>query len=227
MWPGPRRMGQLGDPSPAGPEPEPGRRRCGHLLFPLLDRICLGGGAAALDAVLEGRPRRWGSHPTTRSAFAMLVRIRRDLGTPCLIHQPSYSLITVAGSRRTACWTRSSRRASPARIALLLGAGPAHRQVPERRAGGQPGRGGNPCGRLFRRRRTSRRRSTRSRGGADRRWPRWRWPAALRGGGARCRLDRREPAGTGGGLRGRASPSRLHGGGTRRDRPLRRGGRRG
>ena len=68
----------------------------------------------------------------TREAVAIL----RRLGTPLLIHQPSYSmlnrwiegeLLDVLGSRR-----RRLHRLLPA------GAGPAHRPLPQRRPGGLP-----------------------------------------------------------------------------------------
>ena len=68
----------------------------------------------------------------TREAAAIL----RGLGTPLLIHQPSYSmlnrwietdLLDVLGEERIGAIAFSP-----------LGAGPAHRPLPRRRAGGLP-----------------------------------------------------------------------------------------
>ena len=140
-----RRVGKPQIPA-RQPRPEPeahGARLRRHLLFaPLRPRDAARGddgrarhggapgqGALCRDILLQRRSR-------TREAAAIL----ESLGTPCLIHQPTYSLVN-RWIERTACSTRSPRRASAHRV-LAAGAGASDRQVPERDSGRQPRRGG-------------------------------------------------------------------------------------
>ena len=100
----------------------------------------------ALDtAVRSGRATYAGissySPERTREAAAIL----RDLGTPLLIHQPSYSMLnrwveTASAARRP--------RGRGRRLHRVLAAGPghAHRPLPGRHPGGLAGRPGQVAG---------------------------------------------------------------------------------
>ena len=129
---------------------------------------------ALATAVTSGRALYAGissySAQRTREAAAIL----RDLGTPLLIHQPSYSmlnrwieedLLDVLGGRGH----RLHR-------VLAAGPGPADDQVPGRRAGRLAGRRAttrSPVIRSPSAPSTTSARSTRSPPSAARRWPRW------------------------------------------------------
>ncbi len=134
----------------------------------------------ALDAaVRQGKALYVGISSYNAKRTAEAAKILRDLGTPALIHQPSYSMLNR--------WIETRQAARPARggrhglhLLLAAGAGAADRQVSEGRAGGEPGRAGRRF--LARGLPQTRRispmsaRSTRSPGGAARRLPRWRSP---------------------------------------------------
>ena len=68
----------------------------------------------ALDAaVRQGKAIYVGISSYNSERTAQAAAILRDLGTPCVIHQPSYRCST-AGPRTTGCSTRSRRRESAA-----------------------------------------------------------------------------------------------------------------
>ena len=141
----------------------------------------------ALDtAVRSGRALTRASPPTARERTREAHAILAELGTPLLIHQPSYSMLNR--------WIEEDlldalgelgvglHRVLPAR------AGPADQQVPRRDPGrtrarrrtsrspptSSPRRPSPTCGRSTRWRRTAARPS-----------PRWRWPGACATGGSR------------------------------------------
>ena len=91
----------------------------------------------ALDtAVRQGKALYAGISSYAPSAPREAAAILRELGTPLLIHQPSYSMLN-RWVEDGACWTCSARGS---RLHRLLAAGPgdAHGPVPRRRAGGLP-----------------------------------------------------------------------------------------
>ena len=132
-----------------------------------------------------GRARRStsASRPTRRSRRARRHAILRDLGTPFLIHQPSYSMLNRWIEDGAA---RHARRAGH-RLHRLLAARPGHadRQVSRRDPGRLARRGKPALARPAHRRGAIQdARAERDRaGGAARRWRRWRSPgrSATRG----------------------------------------------
>ena len=109
----------------------------------------------------------------TKEAAAILKR----LGTPCLIHQPSYSMLNRWIEDDRLLDTLEARGHRRDRL-LAAGAGAADRQVSERRSRRQPRDGRRISSTDFsaREHRPRRAISTRSPGGAARRSPRWRSP---------------------------------------------------
>ena len=97
MWPGPYGTGAPQVSARlAGPVPQPdGTGLCGHLLSHRFDPDTpLEETMGALDtAVRSGRALYAGISSYSSDKTARAARILRDLGTPLLIHQPSYSLL--------------------------------------------------------------------------------------------------------------------------------------
>ena len=95
-----RPLWRMGQPqiSARQPRPEPeahGPRLCRHLLFaPLRSRHAARGDHGRLDQrCARARRSMSASRPTTRQRTREAAAILRELGTPCIIHQPSYSML--------------------------------------------------------------------------------------------------------------------------------------
>jgi L-glyceraldehyde 3-phosphate reductase len=166
---------------PAGqPRPEPAAARAGPrrrlLPPPARPATPLEESMGALHtAVQQGKALYVGISSYGDQRTAEAVRILRELGTPLLIHQPSYSMLNRwIETRCSTCSTGGRRlhRLHRAGAGLLTG------QVPRRRPGGQPdgplllaGPGAAHGGE-----RRAPARAERHRPPRGRRWRRWRWP---------------------------------------------------
>ena len=182
MWPGPygdRRLAQV----PAGlarPVARPhGPRLRRHLLLapPRPGDAARGDhGRAATARCSRARRSTSASRPTRSERTAEAAAILRELGTPLLIHQPSYSMLNR--------WIEDDRlldtleeRGRLHRV-LAAGPGPAHRPLPRR----HPRRLAPPpaarCAGHAHRGRLAKVRGARRDRRAARpdRWPSWRWP---------------------------------------------------
>ena len=159
----------------------------------------------ALDtAVRQGKALYVGISSYNSRSHQEAAAILKRLGTPCLIHQPSYSMVN-RWIERTASRCAGRRGRSAHRL-LAAGAGAADRQVSEWRSGRQPrGGGGLPSKPEVSDAREHRRRCGRSTSIAERRGQTLAQMAlawVLRDRRVTTALDRREPA-----RAGRSTPS--------------------